>query len=446
MEGTTMAVTDSHPDTSTQQRNNNHGHQLPQKGLSRTFMALQSSRNFRLFWSGQLISLIGTWMQTTGQSWLVLQLTHSAWLLGVVGALQFVPVLLFSLFTGVIADRFPKRKLLLLTQTAAMILATILGLLVITGTVQLWHIFVLAVLLGLTNSLDTPVRQAFVVEMVGRETLPNAIALNSSAFNIARILGPGIAGLLIAWLGEAPLFLLNAFSFLFVLAGLLLMRERELQWHPQQDSTKQKTLKSLGEGLNYIVKMPAVFLIIATIGVISLFGINFNVVLPLFADQVLHAGPQGFGFLSSAFGIGALLAAIWLAWRNKKPTIAQMLIGGFLFGVLELFFSLAPIYVLSLLFIAAVGFAQISFTATANAALQSVTPNRLRGRVMSVYSIVFLGSNPVGNLLMGGIAHILGAVIALVIGAVPCILMGIVGWFLRRPAEKSLKEYVSVED
>ncbi len=441
-----MAVKDSHTSTHSHQPTDNQGENLPPKGLSRTFIALQSSRNFRLFWCGQLISLIGTWMQTTGQSWLVLQLTHSAWLLGVVGALQFLPVLLFSLFTGVIADRFPKRKLLLVTQTTSMILATILGLLVITGTLQLWHIFVLALLLGLSNSLDTPVRQAFVVEMVGRETLPNAIALNSSAFNIARIVGPGIAGLLIAWLGEAPLFLLNAFSFLFVIAGLLLMRERELQWHPQQTGEKQRVLKSLGEGLDYVFKMPAVFLIIATIGVISLFGINFNVVLPLFADQVLHAGPQGFGFLSSAFGIGALLAAIWLAWRNKKPTIAQMLVGGFLFGVVELFFSLSPIYLLSLLFIASVGFAQISFTATANAALQSVTPNRLRGRVMSVYSIVFLGTNPVGNLLMGGIAHLFGAVIALVIGAVPCILMGIVGWFLRVPAEKSLKEYVSVED
>ncbi len=205
-------------------------HEQPTHAHSRVFSALRH-RNFRLFWSGQLISLIGTWMQTTGQSWLVLQLTHSAWILGIVGALQFLPMLLFSLFGGVIADRLPKRRMLLVTQLASLLLAATLWLLVFTGVVQLWHVFILATLLGITNAFDMPTRQSFVVEMVGREDLPNAVALNSSIFNMARIIGPGIAGLLIAWLGEGPLFLLNAVSFIPVIISLFMIHEHELRVH-----------------------------------------------------------------------------------------------------------------------------------------------------------------------------------------------------------------------
>src|SRR5947209_13352021 len=192
------------------------------KGLLRAFLALRH-RNFRLFWFGQMISLMGTWMQTIGQAWLVLQLTHSAWLLGIVGALQFLPVMFLSLFGGVLADRLPKRKVLLFTQSFAMLQAAVLWALVATGEVRIWHVLILAALLGLTNSFDMPTRQSFVVEMVGREDLPNAIALNSSIFNMARIIGPGIAGLVIAWFGEAPLFLLNAVSFIPVIVGLAMI-------------------------------------------------------------------------------------------------------------------------------------------------------------------------------------------------------------------------------
>jgi len=416
----------------------------PTRSLLQAFIALRS-RNFRLFWSGQFISLIGTWMQTTGQAWLVLQLTHNAWLLGIVGALQFLPILLFSLFSGVLADKLPKRKLLLFTQTSSMLLATTLWLLVATHTVQLWHIFVLATLLGVSNSLDMPVRQAFVAEMVGREILPNAIALNSSIFNLARILGPGIGGLLIAWLGEAPLFLCNAISFIPVIASLLLMRDRELFRQPVKlidAANRPGTLKSLREGLAYIVHMPAALLIITTVGVISLFGINFNVVLPLFADNVLKVGPDGFGFISAAFGIGALLSALWLAWRNQKPKVTSMLISGLIFGVGEILFAVSHLYLLSLALIAIVGFSQIVFSATANSALQTVTPDRLRGRIMSVYTIVFVGSNPIGNLLIGGMASTFTAPVAVFLCALPCVLTAIIVWFLRAPAEKSMQTYV----
>jgi MFS family permease len=414
------------------------------KGLLRTFLALRH-RNFRLFWFGQLISLIGTWMQSIGQAWLVLELTHSAWLLGVVGALQFLPVMLLSLFGGVLADRLPKRKVLLFTQSFAMLQAVLLWALVASGQVHLWHVLVLAALLGLTNSLDMPTRQAFVVEMVGREDLPNAIALNSSLFNMARIVGPGIGGLIIAWLGVAPLFLLNAISFIAVIIGLALIDMNHLHALASRpnvslDKVKQSTLQSLREGLAYVIRTPSVLLIIAVVGVISLFGINFNVILPLFATDVLHAGPEGFGFISAAFGLGSLFSALWLAWGNNKPSIRQLLIGTLAFCVLEILFAISHMYMLSLVLIAAVGFSQIAFSATANTTLQTVSPDHLRGRVMSVYMLVFAGTVPLGNLFTGGIAHLFSAPISLLLGAGLSLIAAIVGWILRKPAEKSLAE------
>ncbi|MDQ2886374.1 MAG: MFS transporter [Chloroflexota bacterium] len=408
------------------------------------FIALRH-RNFRLFWTGQLVSLIGTWMQTTGQAWLVLQLTKSAWALGVVGALQFLPVMLFALFGGALADRIPKRKMILFTQSFSLVQAAALWLLIATGTVQLWHIFVLAILLGLTNAIDMPTRQAFVAEMTGREDLPNAIALNSSVFNLARIVGPGLGGLLIAWLGIAPLFLLNALSFIPVLIGLALIDVTQLHTQIKQRVEKQVgTFRSIREGLSYIKMTPAVFLIIVVIGIVSLFGINFNVVLPLFATTILNAGPAGFGFLSSTFGIGSLLAALWLAWSNQRPSIRTMLLASILFCLLEALFALSHWYELSLLLIAFVGFAQITFTAIANTTLQTVTPDHLRGRVMGVYMLVFNGSIPLGNLFTGGLAHLFGAPIALLAGAAPSLIAAIAGWIFRSSAEKdvakSLKE------
>src|SRR2546421_4582279 len=390
-------------------------------GLLRTFVALRH-RNFRLFWFGQLISLIGTWMQTIGQAWLVLQLTHSAWLLGVVGALQFLPVMLLSLFGGVLADRLPKRKVLLFTQSFAMLQAVVLWILVASGHIQIWEVLVLASLLGLTNSLDMPTRQAFVVEMVGRVDLPNAIALNSSVFNMARVVGPGLGGLIIAFLGIAPLFLLNAISFVPVIIGLALIRMNELHALAKRTTTsgetsKQSTLQSLREGLSYVVHTPSVLLIIAVIGVISLFGINFNVILPLFATEVLHSGALGFGFLSAALGLGSLCSALWLAWGNRKPSVQYLLIAALAFAVLEVFFALSHLFVLSLILIAAVGFAMIAFSANSNTALQTVTPDHLRGRVLSVYMVVFAGSVPLGNLFTGGFCNLYCAPISLIVGA-----------------------------
>jgi MFS family permease len=413
-------------------------------GLLRTFLALRH-RNFRLFWFGQLISLIGTWMQSIGQAWLVLQLTHSAWLLGVVGALQFLPVMLLSLFGGVLADRLPKRRVLLFTQSFAMLQAAVLWILVASGHIQIWEVLVLASLLGLTNSLDMPTRQAFVVEMVGREDLPNAIALNSSVFNMARVVGPGLGGLIIAFLGIAPLFLLNAVSFIPVIIGLAMIRMSDLHAQAKHTQTsvetsKQSTFQSLREGLTYVVHTPSVLLIIAVIGVISLFGINFNVILPLFATDVLNSGAIGFGFLSAAFGLGSLFSALWLAWGNRKPSVHYLLLAALAFCILEILFALSHLFVLSLILIAFVGFALIAFSANSNTALQTVTPDHLRGRVMSVYMVVFAGSVPLGNLFTGGLAHFYGASIALLVGASLSLIAAIAGWILRSPAEKSLAE------
>ncbi len=416
------------------------------KGLLRAFLALRH-RNFRLFWFGQMISLMGTWMQTIGQAWLVLQLTHSAWLLGIVGALQFLPVMLLSLFGGVLADRLPKRTVLLFTQSFAMLQAAVLWTLVATGEVRLWHVLVLATLLGLTNAIDMPTRQAFVVEMVGREDLPNAIALNSSLFNLARIVGPGIGGLIIAWAGVAPLFLLNAISFIPVIIGLALIDLRGLYGRKEHivggkgaSAPRQSTMQSLREGLAYVVHTPSIFLIITVIGIVSLFGINFNVVLPLFATNVLNVGAEGFGFISSAFGLGSLLSALWLAWSNRKPSIQYLLVSAIVFCVVTALFAVSHIYALSLVLIAMVGFAMIAFSATANTTIQTVAPDHLRGRVMSVYMLVFAGSIPFGNLLTGGLAHLYGAQVALLIGVGISLVAAVIGWVLRKPAERDLAE------
>jgi len=414
---------------------------VPFKGLRRTFISLRH-RNYRLFFFGQMVSQVGTWMQTTALAWLILELTHSAWLLGLVGVLQYTPMMVFSLAGGVLADRMPRRTLLLVTQSVALVQATILFLLVATGTVQVWQIMLLAAVLGITNALDSPTRQSFVGEMVGREDLSNAIALNSSLVNMARVLGPGLGGVLIALFGVAPLFLLNSISFLAVIIGLALIDQQMLHAVPgrRTDGQKISPFQSLREGLVYVWHMPTVFLVLCVIGVIALFGINFNVTLPLFATNVFHAGSVGYGFLYAAYGLGALFSALWVAWGNQKPSIRALLLAAFAFSGLEIAFALSPFYLLSFPLLAGIGFTQVVMTATANTTVQTVTPAALRGRVMSVYLLVYSGGMPVGNLLMGGLTSLLGAPVAFLLGGIPCFVTANVGWLLRKPAEKSLVE------
>jgi predicted MFS family arabinose efflux permease len=261
---------------------------------------------------------------------------------------------------------------------------------------------------------------------------------------MARIIGPGLGGLIIAWQGEASLFLLNAISFIPVIAGLALIDLKQL--HSQVSHKRQGTFQSLHEGLSYIRQAPAVLLIIVIIGTVSLFGINFNVVLPLFTTDVLHAGPAGFGFISSAFGFGSLLSALWLAWRSNRSTISHMLLATIIFCILEMLFALSHWYVLSLGLIAAVGFAQIAFSATANTTLQTISPDHLRGRIMSVYMLVFAGSVPLGNLFTGGLASQFNPTVALLAGGGLSLIAAIAGWILRAPAEKAVAEYKYIQE
>ncbi len=412
-------------------------------GLLRAFASLRQ-RNFRLFWFGQLISWIGTWMQNIGQAWLVLELTHSALQVGLVGALQFLPVLVLSLLTGVFADRWPKRRILLFTQSVAMLQSLLLWLLVATGTVQLWHLYALSILLGLTNSLTMPTSQAFVAELVGRENLPNAVGLNSSLTNLTRIIGPAIGGFIIAESGVTLLFLLNALSFLAVLVALALIDKKSLYTQAFQlipAGERQSTWHSLREGLTYVWKTPVVLLAIVVGGLVLLFGSNFDVFLPLFATNVLSVGATGFGMLSAIIGVGSLLSSLWLAWSNQKPTTFRMLISASVFGVLGVLFALSRLYLLSLGLIASVGFAEIAFAALAVTTIQTVVPDRLRGRVMSVTILFFSGSVPPGYLLAGWLSSLYGASRAMLLCALLSLMIVGVGWVWWLQVEKKVGFY-----
>lgn len=411
-----------------------------ERGLLRTFSALRS-RNYRLYWCGQMISLTGSNMQGIGQAWLVLELTHSAWQLGLVGALQALPILLFALFGGLLVDRWSRRRVLLATQAAAMLQAFLLWLLIASGAIQLWHVYVLALLLGFTNCLYRPAGQAFVVELVGREDLPNAVALRSSLGRLTGIVGPGLGGVIIALSSVRLLFLLNALSFLAVIASLLLIRGHELHLQARQESAvRWRTWQSLREGIDYVWHTPAVLLMTVVVGLVLLFGSNFGVLLPVMATDVLHVGATGFGFLSAATDAGALLAALWLAWGNRWPTIRSVLIGALLFGILEALFALSHFYPLSVVLIASVCFAEEAFATQALTALQTIVPDHLRGRATSVQILFFDGSLPLGYLLVGWLASLCGAPLTLLICALLCLAVVGAGWLWHNAALASGRE------
>jgi MFS family permease len=359
-------------------------------------------RDFRLFWSGQLVSLVGTWMQSVGQVWIVLELTGSPFKLGVISALQFGPMLFFSLLAGALADRVRKRRLLLLTQGALMLQALALAALDWTGQIQFWHVAVLAAFYGVANTLDLPARQSFVGELVGKDDLMNAIALNATVFNGARVVGPAVAGLLIARYGVAPAFLLNGLSFLGVLVALAAIRN--------EGGPRPRAAATLGQeilqGVRYAAATPLIGLILGLLLVVSLFVLNFNVLVPLVARDVLHEGARGFGLLMASLGLGAVAGALALAamTRARPPLgliVAAALVtaGGLigLGGVRHFWVAAAALAVM--------GFAQIFFMASCNTTVQVTAPDHLRGRVMSLYALVFVGVHPFGALLAGGMAE-----------------------------------------
>ncbi len=397
-------------------------------------------RNYRLFFTGQAISVVGTWMQQVAQGWLVLELTNDPIYLGLVSAIAFSPVLVLGLFGGLVADALPKRQTLMATQAIQMLLAFVLFGLAVTHNVQVWHILVLAGLLGITNAVDMPTRQAFAVEMVGRDDVANAVALNSAMFNGARILGPALAGLAIGVFGIPIAFLLNGLSFLAVIAAYSLMRVDDLHLPPRRPrpGSIREVRQTLAEGLRYVRHTPVVLLATVMVGTVSTFGMNFGVIVPAMARDVLHTDATGYGFLMAATGIGSLTASLGIAFGGR-PRAALISIGAVILGAGLVVAAAIGVFWLALPVMAVVGFGAVSMAATANTTIQMAVPDELRGRVISVYTTVFVGSTPLGGLIVGSIASRFGVHASLFVGGIACVIAGGLGilWMRRIRADEA---------
>ncbi|AXX27827.1 MFS transporter [Actinosynnema pretiosum subsp. pretiosum] len=399
----------------------------PKRKRSGTFSSLKV-RNYRLYASGQVVSLVGLWMQRVAQDWLVLELSGGDPVaLGLAAALQFAPTLLLSLWAGVLADRLDKRRLLLVLETGLGLCALALGLLEVLGAAELWHVYLLCLLLGTVSAVETPVRQSFVVEMVGRDQLTNAVALNSMTFNLARMVGPAVAGGLIVVVGGTGwVFLINAASFVAVIAGLLLMRPAEL--HRGEPVPREPG--QLREGLRYVRKRPDLVILLFLVFFVSTFGLNFYVTLAVLARNTFGGDADAYGLLSTLLAVGTLAGATLAARRSTrgaKPRPVLLVVGALAFGVLEIVAGLMPTLWLVGLVLIPVGVAMMTFTTTANATVQlSVTP-AMRGRVMGLYMLVFLGGNPVGGPVMGWLADHFTARAPLVVGGAVSIVAALVG-------------------
>jgi MFS family permease len=392
-----------------------------------TFAAL-AVHNYRRYISGQTISLIGTWMQMTAQSWLVLTLTHSSTALGVIVALQTLPVLLLGPYGGVIADRVDKRRLMIALQSVMGLQALALGLLTVTGNVNVWEIGLLAALLGLNNAFENPSRQSFMLELVGAEHLRNAVSLNSVLVNVARAIGPAVAGLLIASVGDGVCFLVNAASFVTVVASLTTMDKREL--HPTEPTPRARG--QLREGLAYVRGMPELAVPLLMMGAAGCLTYEFQVTLPVMASKGLHVGASGFGFMTAAMGVGAVAGGLLVAARGKTG-LRPLVIAASGFGVAMTFATLAPNLLLELVALGLAGGASISFMSTGNSTLQLTAAPEMRGRVMSLWFVAFQGSTPIGGPVIGGLMAVGGARAGLGLGAITCLLVALGGWLsLRR--------------
>lgn len=384
------------------------------------FRALRS-RNYRLFFSGQGLSLIGTWMSQTAVIWLVYQLTNSALLLGVVGFAQQIPSFVLSPFAGVMVDRWNRHRVLVATQVLSMVQSALLAFLAFTNTIDVWHIVALSAFQGCVNAFDIPARQAFVVELVDRrEDLSNAIALNSSMFSGARLVGPAIAGILIAAIGAAACFTIDAVSYLAVIVGLLAMRIRPRQIAPIREG--DGVLRKLKEGYDYAFGFPPIRAILLLIGLISLVGMPYTVLAPIFATNILKGGAETLGFLMAASGLGALVAAVYLGARSTIVGLGKIIaIAPAVFGVALIVFAQSQMLWLSLLAMFVMGGSLILQSTSSNTILQTIVEEDKRGRVMSLYSIAFISMVTFGNLLAGSLASRIGAPNTLVLGGVICI-------------------------
>jgi MFS family permease len=392
--------------------------------LSNTFRSL-GVRNYRLFATGQLVKLIGVWMQFTAQDWLVLQLSHQrATALGMVTALQFLPVLLLTLYGGKLADRYDKRMLLIVVNAAFAAVAAVLGVLVATGAVRLWHVFALAAVMGVINAIEAPVRQSFVSELVGRELLPNALALSAATFNSARIVGPAVAGVAIAWIGMGPVFLANAVMCVGPLISSIRIRPGEL--HRRDSGRVAASDARIIDGLRYTWHQPELVLPMTLVLIVGMLGFNFPVTLAVIATTVFHAGPQSFGLLSTALAVGALGGALAGSGRRSRPSVYIVLVGAVAFGVLETSIAFAPTYLVAAALLVPTGFFMIYFAQAANQRIQLSTAPEFRGRVVALYTLVFLGTTPFGAMIIGWTAEQFGPRSGMWIGGLASMVAGLV--------------------
>jgi MFS family permease len=383
-------------------------------------------RNMQLFFSGQTISLVGTWMQNVAQAWLVYRLTGSSVLLGLVSFAGQIPVFLAAPVAGIVADRFRRHRVVIVTQTTSMLLAFALAALTLTGTVRIWHIFVLAALGGVVNAFDIPARQALIVDMVSREDLMNAIALNSSMFNASRVLGPAVAGLLVASIGEGWCFFANGVSYIAVIVGLLFIRVAAHKPVKQPGTP----LEDVIEGFRFVIGNPAIHYLMILLGILSLTGMPITVLMPIFADRILHGGARGLGVLMGASGIGALAGALLLASRQSVKGLGRWVaIAAGAFGVSLIVFAVSRSYWLSCALLLPVGFAMMVEMGSSNTLIHTMSPDHLRGRVMSVYSMMFMGMAPIGALVAGVTAGRWGAPATVAGGGVVCIIAAAVFGF-----------------
>lgn len=393
--------------------------------LPATLRALRY-RNMQLFFSGQTISLVGTWMQNVAQAWLVYRLTGSSVLLGLVSFAGQIPVFLAAPVAGIVADRFRRHRVVIVTQTTSMLLAFALAALTLTGTVRIWHIFVLAALGGVVNAFDIPARQALIVDMVSREDLMNAIALNSSMFNASRVLGPAVAGLLVASIGEGWCFFANGVSYIAVIVGLLFIRVAAHKPVKQPGTP----LEDVIEGFRFVIGNPAIHYLMILLGILSLTGMPITVLMPIFADRILHGGARGLGVLMGASGIGALAGALLLASRQSVKGLGRWVaIAAGAFGVSLIVFAVSRSYWLSCALLLPVGFAMMVEMGSSNTLIHTMSPDHLRGRVMSVYSMMFMGMAPIGALVAGVTAGRWGAPATVAGGGVVCIIAAAVFGF-----------------
>lgn len=403
----------------------------------KNFHAL-THKNFRYFWMGQCASLIGTWMQSIGQSWLVLSITNSPFKLGILGMVQFLPVTVFSLFAGVVIDRFPKKKLILFTQTISMLLAFTLAILVFTNTVKYEYVIVLAFFLGCINCIDMPTRQSFTVEIAGREDLMNAIALNSATFNLARIIGPGIGAVIMAYFGAGWCFLFNGISYLAVIYGLCNIKVESYVREQKKDSN---IIREIKDGLRYVKNSMVLLETILMVFVIGVLAFNYNVLVPSFTKLVLQQNEQTYGVLMSCLGLGALIGALTISMKSKKgPNRKMIFLSSLMIGMLLILNGLNTNFIITAILLIITGVCNIFFSTTSNSTLQLNAKDEYRGRVMSIYSLVFAGSAPLGSLFTGTVADRIGPSQGFLISGILLLVLVIIIKVVIMPRAKKKKQ------